>query len=357
MDGLPRLKVYDAELTAYEDSHPFKPLFPIVDKSTYLGIEVEVENVYEYKGSSPYWRMKDDGSLRNNGREFVTPPIRAWRVEQALTVLLSDLNQDVEFTERTSIHVHMNIRTLTVAQLEALILTYLLFEKSLFNFVEKRRYNSVFCVPICETPMGNNLSQLILNKNPVFGWQKYTALNTLPIIDFGTIEFRHLEGTNDIEKIITWINLILSLKKFALRNDPEYIWHRIETLNTTSEYRMFGEEVFGTMIETIYTSNFNNEVEQCSIYIKNHCLINNFKNSLINNLNEKSPLYRYRQPLHTTTQRVSWPPVFHQAVANAWSRELTQIEQRIRAETNPTTTNVVPPPRTSQLMNDLLGRI
>ena len=90
IDGLPRLKVFDTELTTHEEKFPFKGEFPVVDKNTYLGIEVEVENVQTFHNISPYWRITEDGSLRNAGREFITPPIRAWRVEQALTLCLNN---------------------------------------------------------------------------------------------------------------------------------------------------------------------------------------------------------------------------------------------------------------------------
>lgn len=296
IDGLPRLKVYDAELSKFEKENPFEPQFSVVDKNTYLGIEIEVENVQRWTRYSPYWSMIEDGSLRNSGREFITPPIRAWRVEHALAQLFNrQLNQDIDFSERTSVHIHMNVRTLTVEQLESLVITYLVFERSLFNFIEKRRFDNIFCVPLCETSMGTQLHELILNHTPRFHWQKYTALNLLPISQKGTIEFRHLQGTKDIKKIMTWINFILCLKKFALRNDPEYVWHRVQTLNTSSEYRMFGEEVFGGLVEEIFTPSFNKEVERGIIYIKNHCVKNNFRYELIGEgVHEKSPLFKYR---------------------------------------------------------------
>ena len=122
---------------------------------------------------------------------------------------------------------------------------------------------------------------------------KYTALNLLPIHDRGTIEFRHMAGTKDIEHLMTWINLILSLKKFALRNEPEYIWHRIETLNTTSEYRMFAEEVFGILAQHLFTPLFNKNLAYCITYIKTNCIKNPFKTELISKFSEKSPLYKY----------------------------------------------------------------
>lgn len=296
IDGLPRLKVFDAELTAFEESNPYNNLFPIVDKNTYVGLEMEIENVecFVHNGS-PYWRLTEDGSLRNHGYEFITPPIRAWRVEHALHQLLTkQIPPDVEYSDRTSVHVHINVRTLTVPQLEALVLTYLLFEKTLFSWIGHNRYENIFCVPICETNMGLMLDGLIQRNNPHITWQKYTALNLLPITEKGTIEFRHLHGTGDIKKIITWINLILSLKKFALRHEPDYIWHRIRTLNTSSEYRMFGEEVFGVLIEELYGPAFAQQVEECSIYIKNTCLPNDFKTEIIGSISDKSPLHKYK---------------------------------------------------------------
>lgn len=278
---LPRLKVFDEVLKSYENNNPFTPAFSVVDRNTYLGIEVEVENVERWDSNhSPYWTIIEDGSLRNNGREFITPPIRAYRVENALTKLFEALNRDIDFSERTSIHIHMNVRTLTVEQLEALVVTYMLFEKAIFSFIGENRYDNIFCVPLCETDMGGSLEQLITNGSPYIEWEKYTALNLVPISSKGTLEFRHLAGTRDLTKIMTWINIILSLKTFALRNDVEYIWHRINSLNTTSEYRMFGEEVFGNMIHHIYTPTFNQDVASCITYVKDKCLPNEFLTEL-----------------------------------------------------------------------------
>ena len=291
---LPRLKVFDEVLKTYEDSNSFSPQYKVVDRNTYIGVEVEVENVHSWlQNLSPYWAMIEDGSLRNEGREFITLPIRAWRIEHALEKLFQALNKDIDFSERTSIHVHMNIRTLTVEQLEALIVTYMVFEKVLFTYIGNNRYNNIFCVPLCETDMGASLTQLITNGSPYLDWEKYTALNLSPISSKGTIEFRHHYGTKDIEDLITWINLILSLKTFALRNDVEYIWHRINSLNTTSEYRMFGEEVFGSLINTIFSPTYNEEVASCITYVKDKCLPNPFMEELRQSLKpEGSPTQR-----------------------------------------------------------------
>jgi len=146
LSGLPRLRVFDEELRKYEETNPFTPLFPVVDKQTYLGIEVEVENVRHREGRCPYWSATDDGSLRNRGVEFITPPIRAWRVEHALNKLfLNELNPGIDFSERTSIHVHMNVRTLTIKQLEALVLTYIVFESYFLFHWERTIQQHLLC--------------------------------------------------------------------------------------------------------------------------------------------------------------------------------------------------------------------
>ena len=289
---LPRLRVFDEELTKYETNYPPIQSIKMVDKNTYLGVEVEIENVRTWLGVSPYWTMTEDGSLRNSGREFITPPIKAWRLEHALETLYNkEINSDTEFSERCSIHVHMNIRTLTVNQLEALIVTYMVFEKVLYEWVGQNRYQNVFCVPLCETTLGSKLHGLIFSKNPmVHGWQKYTGLNLLPITEKGTIEFRQMYGTKDIQETLMWVNMLLSLKIFALRQTPEYIWEKISSLNTTSQYRMFGEEVFGELIHTLYTDTYNNNVANCISYVKRCCFQNNFQ--LLLKIHPESPLFK-----------------------------------------------------------------
>lgn len=334
VEGLPRLRVFDEELKAYEENAKFSPSIPVVDRNTYLGIEVEVENVHKWNSvHSPYWTVTEDGSLRNHGHEFLSPPIRAWRVEHAFTRLLESVNSDVEFTERTSIHVHMNVRTLTLGQLEALVLTYMVFEKALFSFIGNNRYDNVFCVPLCETNMGIHLDGIFQQNHVNINWMKYTALNLLPIREKGTVEFRHLNGTKDVKRLMTWINLLLSLKKFALRNPPEYIWNRIETLNTTSEFRMLGEEVFGSLLHNIETSSFNKNIEDCVTYVKTKCIKNLFADEISTNITENSKLFPLTQIRSTLRYDEPWPAPIAPARTFRRAGELpTEHLQRIARE-------------------------
>lgn len=294
VDGLPRLRVYDEEISSYEENY-FVSTLPVADKNTYIGVEVETENVRVWHGDhSPYWKMTEDGSLRNSGREFVSIPIKAYRVENALKTLFErQINEDIDFSERTSIHIHMNVRTLTLEQLKAMVLLYLLFEKCLFRYVDKERYNNIFCVPLVETDFGRHLLTLFHENRLSIQWTKYTALNLLPIFEKGTIEFRHLHGTKNIEEIIGWINLILCLKKMALRNEPKVIWEKIETLNTLSQYHAFASEVFGEFITHLDSSTLEKDIAKCCTYIKSKCFSNPWTQQLANSIDKTSKLYKW----------------------------------------------------------------
>lgn len=249
--------------------------FALQNPKTLVGIEVEVENVMAIDPNIGlmFWTMKEDGSLRNNGREFVTPGvIPASLAEPALKLLFNGLNQDIDFSNRASIHVHVDARQLTLQQMVSLLLTYLTVENLLFKFVGNSRRSNIFCTPISETGIIEHISA-----NPkkfihsIQGtWMKYTALNLLPITSFGSVEFRHMPGTNNVNKLLAWIDIITRLKQFVYRFQYDEIVKTIMALNSNSRYRQYVELVFGDMIDYLDTSNLLTDMEK-PIYLAKNC--------------------------------------------------------------------------------------
>lgn len=278
--NLPKLLLHEDRVAEWERNNPFTPKFPVKDRLSFLGIEVETENVANFlEELSPFWQMVDDGSLRNHGKEFITIPTRASRIEQALTILFnSQLNKNIDFSERTSIHVHLNVRTLTANQLASLVLSYLVFEKAIFNWVGHQREHNIFCNPLTTVPEIDGLMNKLNHIRDGFDWNKYCALNLAPIYNKGTIEFRHLYGTKDIPILMTWINMILSLKVFALKKDPNAIFKQIRELNTESQYLIFANEIFGREFAKILLDYPNAEEDcyYCVSVIKEQILESNF---------------------------------------------------------------------------------
>ena len=259
----------------------------LVDEETFVGVEVEVEGITGKSAPDllPFWGAKEDGSLRNNGIEFVSTPVRGKGLVSALHKLdtaLSSAWPKHDFSERTSIHVHMNVRNLSVEALFNLLLIYMIFEsalyKAVFDMCGRKRDENIFCVPIQETGK-SILSEGVLhdfetgrNKAAFYGliegWRKYSGLNVVPAGSFGTIEFRHLGGIQDFRKILEWINMLLTMKNYAVTHSYEFLKPHIMELNTNSMYELFTRAVFNQQADNILKYNVKEELERGVIFVK-----------------------------------------------------------------------------------------
>jgi len=178
------------------------------------GAELEIESVEDYDRDflcDHNIVAEEDGSLRNSGKEFLLPPNK----KEPLVKLFTNFHEDAvnvgpePFSIRTSTHIHVNMMTSTDVQVKNLLLLYAIFEPLAFAYCGETRKQNIHCVPLNMTHMPNNYKyglQSIINK-----WHKYTAFNLLPLVDKGTIEFRHLYGTADTNKFRTWLDFIETL--------------------------------------------------------------------------------------------------------------------------------------------------
>lgn len=201
----------------------------------HVGIEVEVENCRSL--SEPrHWRVIGDGSLRNNGAEILLDgPMCGARLVAALSNLSDTLRENPELvcSERTSVHVHVNVRDLTYKQVQNVLLIYIATESALYKMGGKMRYENIYCPGISSA-----LEQMPLMRNfmkdsyhdfadACYNWCKYTGINMRSVPDIGTVEFRAHEGTLDVDRIHAWVNVLLSLVEYAKNNDRDQIMQDI----------------------------------------------------------------------------------------------------------------------------------
>lgn len=283
------------DVLAFDWSHystvPYPPEIPmfVPHDMSYVGIEVEVEGIPGgIRGLSPVWAPKADGSLRNNGTEYVTMPIPVQHAEWALFLLMNSLPKSADFSERTSIHVHMNVRHMTPNQIKGLIALYLAVEKLLFRFEGNGRDSSIFCVPLTQATLLDSLYSLTAANFGTQAWMKYTAMNLLPILTFGTIEFRHMAGTSDWRKITRWISLLMRMQDYALKNSPETVIERIAALNTSSMYRHFLLDVFRDQASLFPVDNLQQDMEKNILQVKLSLARHGER---FNDIDAKSPLF------------------------------------------------------------------
>ena len=247
----------------------------VVQPNFIFGVELEMENIKSDPKPNKfnnYWTPTTDNSLRNNGVEFVSLPLKAFQIEKALTQLqTNNPNYKPEFTERTSTHVHMNVRDLTLDQIMALVLVYTSVEKLLFKWVGHNRQDNIFCCPLWKTNYFKYFATITQNPLKIPStWQKYTALNLIPIYNKGTVEFRHLYGTWDKEVIIPWINLLSRMKIYVKKHSLNSIYEKICNLNTDSFYTEYVNEIFGNQAYSLLkdVENLQDFLEDSITYCK-----------------------------------------------------------------------------------------
>ena len=269
------------KLGAYSESTRLMDRLPgILDLDAVLGIEVEAEQVADSLILHPVhgWTVINDSSLRNGGREFITAPVTPLMAKHLIAALWASFKQhQPDFSWRTSIHVHLNMRNERVSQVINNLLLYTLFEDSLFTFIGNSRRQSNFCVPVQETHMAYYVSELLSGEETlphvINAWSKYTALNIRPLTQNdhaggmgdatssggkGTFEFRHLEGTMDAAKVINWINLLLCIQRYSRQISLEDLEERITGITTREHYMGLLREVFQDFSGLLQVRGFSN---------------------------------------------------------------------------------------------------
>lgn len=184
-----------------------------------VGIEVELENWGLLKRPPLYWNITEDASLKDGGAELVSIPLRGRNIDYALHELhLMGEHSKWKFSHRTSVHVHCNVSTYTKFQLRALMAIYACMEEMYFDFVDDFRKGNTFCYRLVGTP-----AEMVFYTQDKEGCEctKYCAFNIQPVRRQLTVEFRHLEGTQDLKKLRRWIQLCSKLVGYVEGMDPK----------------------------------------------------------------------------------------------------------------------------------------
>lgn len=232
-----------------------------------IGIEIEMEGLKD-KGSlfaltsNGYWNIKDDSSLRGNAAELVSVPIFGEDIRTALEevqAFFKAKKYKPAFNARTSLHVHMEMVDLSKEELIRLIVLYCAVEPVLFNYCDDTRQNNLYCLPISRIEeQKRRVARLIESleasdrravQQHLQRWPKYCAINLNNITGIGTIEFRHMHGTVDTEEILTWIKLLMCIKKYAVHTMNGY--NDFPEIVSGFDPREYLNSIFGELSVTI----------------------------------------------------------------------------------------------------------
>ena len=223
-----------------------------------LGIEVEVEGENLPEGAIAGWCKHADGSLRGESAEYVfAQPLGLFKAKQALDVLRLSLKESrIEWSFRTSVHVHMNVQTFTCPTLKSFIYSYLLVEDLLMEYCGEERKNNRFCLRMRDAeallhPITDMMERPYFHF-PRIDMFRYAALNLDAICKFGSLEFRGMRGTLDKTTLEVWITALTRLRAYAVRMSTfqEVASHFERTPNNE-----WLNEVFGKAVSSHLTKN------------------------------------------------------------------------------------------------------
>ncbi|MCA9381302.1 amidoligase family protein [Candidatus Dojkabacteria bacterium] len=191
-----------------------------------VGIEIEMEGNKPFPIGPDVWVYTTDNSLRGYSAEYVTKkPILIEEVDDKIKILkdvLEKYGNKINHSFRAGVHIHSNCLELTPKQIGTYAATYYCMETALTKFCGSRREGNFFCLRLkdAEFPL-DILMQALLNPNDFYGYftsdnLRYSALNLRSLTKHGSIEFRAMETTPDLEKISPWAHIIYNIKKYAL---------------------------------------------------------------------------------------------------------------------------------------------
>lgn len=241
------MSLIGASLGMAPDTRKWKSSPRIADNDTFVGVEVELEGLGQFSTKwknlmteTGLWTITNDGSLRDYGLEFIMctadgQPLKGGDITRAFFRFRKTFRQYIEAdhsppvcSDRTSVHIHIDVRDMEIQQLKKMLLLYTVFEETFFKWSDFSRYDNNYCRSIeyhhdivermsniinIPDDSGEHLSYHLIKGN------KYDAINYLSIKQRGSLEFRLMRGTYDSKTILQWINLLLCLKLAAKDED------------------------------------------------------------------------------------------------------------------------------------------
>jgi hypothetical protein len=189
-----------------------------------VGIEIEVEgNKFKKEGVPEPWEYKPDGSLRGkDSAEYVLQrAIPFDDVDKSLDTLwrmFKEYGSVLDNSNRTSVHVHLNVQSFFLNRLTAFMALYFIFEEILTEWCGEHRVGNLFCLRAKDAPSIITQLRRFIRNDMAAGLREgnhYAGLNASAVAKFGSLEFRTLQGVNAPEIIKSWIGILRRLYELS----------------------------------------------------------------------------------------------------------------------------------------------
>ena len=233
-----------------------------------VGIEIETEGRRLWNPAEAfYWRGEIDGSLRGENLEYIfKKPFPIEDVPKAMQELnkgFKDADSKLDYSFRTSVHVHVNVSSLEYDATLAYMYAYLLLERVLVRYCGDDRIGNRFCLRFEDAEglseafnhMIEHGPQGLLNiPNDKY---RYAAMNIDALKKYGSLEFRSMRGTNDEAVVSNWAQALVNLRDYAeALGNPKEVFEAISHLGP---YK-FAQQALGSVFDVFAYENFENDI-------------------------------------------------------------------------------------------------
>lgn len=200
-----------------------------------IGLEIEVEGRHLPR-AVPGWHRENDGSLRaEETAEYVlSKPATLADVGKHLGALHRAYERDgtvVDDSVRAGIHVHINCQKLTMTQMFNFVTTFFILENLLVHWCGPTREGNLFCLRSADADWmlrviriairtGIHAMRRVLYQDNM----RYSSINLKALGDYGSLEFRTMRGTRDLDSVYKWAETLYNLREFSKHFDnPEEV--------------------------------------------------------------------------------------------------------------------------------------
>ena len=189
-----------------------------------IGIEIEVEgNKFQKNNLPSQWKYHEDHSLRgkDNAEYVLNKPIMFSDVPKAVDdifAMMKKYGSVLDESNRTSVHVHLNVQRFHLNRLCAFISLYLAVEELLTAWCGEHRVGNLFCLRAKDAPaIVSIMKQYLISdgKSSIPDGMHYAGLNCKAIHKFGSLEVRSLRGPTDPKVILDWVSILERIYKLS----------------------------------------------------------------------------------------------------------------------------------------------
>lgn len=198
---------------------------PRAQAGTY-GVEVELEGQGLPKDHFGDWVYHADPSLRGESAEYVfRVPLNKDKVRAALEFLRDTLkgcgsviNKDLS---NCSVHVHRNVQKNSLQDVYKIASVYFILEDLLTEWCGQERVGNLFCLRATDAEYLITAMVKAIRSGQFGGLiddqeLRYAGINVTSISKFGSLEFRGLRGTKEVDVITDWVDIVDNLCEYAL---------------------------------------------------------------------------------------------------------------------------------------------